>query len=537
MVPIVPDMNHRMVYTELSQHLNSQDMRIKKGRKAVVEDRDREHHLYESLKNVASAEEALSRLAATFDRSSYSMFAGSKTNALVAKREKESQAAGVRLRQGILDSQKMHTTSQIQDLSLEAWKTSVSVSQSLGDSETTKAVVEMIHAAEQKHPSGKAGVSDKKRKVVDSDDEGSAAKGSSSKDSKAVEALRTSTSQTIRLADQYLATKRSIRFVKNALLVQSALNDSEHKESICCDCQACPQKTCSVNSIAVSSLCGHLICNNCFEKSKEQSGSCQAIGCKAPVQNYHLLRASKIAQINHRDDSESPLGAKISATMELLGKIKSRKDQAILFVRYEDQIARLEEACKQSSIRCTAVRDNNNAANLVTAFQKDMNLATRSTVIILNASNASAAGVNLTNANHVIFLSPLLTDSQYDYDASMAQAIGRVRRPGQKKDIHVYRMVALDTIDVDILEHRELRSNALTEIDAPPVPMPANHPPERERTQLIRDKTGVFKLMPKSWLLGGDGGLGLGVQGRVRVQGYEDWSSLVKFSKAYSEDD
>jgi hypothetical protein len=76
-------------------------------------------------------------------------------------------------------------------------------------------------------------------------------------------------------------------------------------------------------------------------------------------------------------------------------------------------------------------------------------------VLILNSDDEAAAGAHLTNANHVIFFSPLLKRSQYDYEAQMAQTNGRVRRPEQRNADCVYRFVSLDPIDVDILEHRE----------------------------------------------------------------------------------
>lgn len=61
---------------------------------------------------------------------------------------------------------------------------------------------------------------------------------------------------------------------------------------------------------------------------------------------------------------------------------------------------------------------------------------------------------NLTNANHIIFLSPLLVPNQYQYDSATTQAIGRARRYGQRKTVHIYRFLSLKTIDVDIIEER-----------------------------------------------------------------------------------
>lgn len=64
---------------------------------------------------------------------------------------------------------------------------------------------------------------------------------------------------------------------------------------------------------------------------------------------------------------------------------------------------------------------------------------------------------NLQCANHVIFFSPLLTSTQYDYEASMTQAVGRVRRYGQKKTVHVHHFLAEMTIDVGIFQQRRQR--------------------------------------------------------------------------------
>ena len=40
----------------------------------------------------------------------------------------------------------------------------------------------------------------------------------------------------------------------------------------------------------------------------------------------------------------------------------------------------------------------------------------------------------------------------------MTQCIGRAKRYGQQKTVHIYRFAALKTIDVDILQEREQRT-------------------------------------------------------------------------------
>jgi hypothetical protein len=99
--------------------------------------------------------------------------------------------------------------------------------------------------------------------------------------------------------------------------------------------------------------------------------------------------------------------------------------------------------------------------------------------------------------------------------------------------------VALDTIDVDILEHRERRTTALTEREQTlNKTQTIGRSSDPEKTQLIRDDKGHFSLQPRSWLTGPHNGQGaLTANGKGRVPGYEDFSSLVKFSGAYAEGD
>ena len=94
-----------------------------------------------------------------------------------------------------------------------------------------------------------------------------------------------------------------------------------------------------------------------------------------------------------------------------------------------------------------------------TATQKSKNLEkfqndSKERVLLLNVMDESASGANLTGANHAIFLSPLLAQSQEQYVSCETQAIGRVRRYGQNKHVRIWRFLSLDTIDTEIIEQR-----------------------------------------------------------------------------------
>ena len=75
-------------------------------------------------------------------------------------------------------------------------------------------------------------------------------------------------------------------------------------------------------------------------------------------------------------------------------------------------------------------------------------------VLLLNLRDESAAGANLTSANHAIFVHPLLVSSQQEYTACDTQAVGRIRRYGQDRKVQLYRFLVTNTIDEEIFRNR-----------------------------------------------------------------------------------
>ena len=72
LVPVELDVEHRLLYTELSQHLNTLQMRIKATGKSKATDRNK--RLNEAVSTSITAEEALSKAAAFVDQTSEDNF-------------------------------------------------------------------------------------------------------------------------------------------------------------------------------------------------------------------------------------------------------------------------------------------------------------------------------------------------------------------------------------------------------------------------------------------------------------------------------
>ena len=75
-------------------------------------------------------------------------------------------------------------------------------------------------------------------------------------------------------------------------------------------------------------------------------------------------------------------------------------------------------------------------------------------MLLLNQSDESASGANLTTANHAIFVHPLLAATQQEYNQGLTQAVGRVCRYGQDKLVHIRHLLVEGTMDATVFAER-----------------------------------------------------------------------------------
>lgn len=112
----------------------------------------------------------------------------------------------------------------------------------------------------------------------------------------------------------------------------------------------------------------------------------------------------------------------------------------------------------------------------------------------------------------------------------MAQAIARSRRFGQQKRVHIYHVVALRTIDVDILEHRHKRLDGIASLgSAMKMPAPQS---KKEGVRLIKNKAGEAALVPVSWLKDASKRRFMSVDDKN-----QSWRSLISFSETFQRGD
>ncbi|KAI9675585.1 MAG: hypothetical protein M1817_000951 [Caeruleum heppii] len=269
-----------------------------------------------------------------------------------------------------------------------------------------------------------------------------------------VAALRSLASLLRRLCTEYVSRDRSLRFIQLVRAVQKARAAVQAGQPLPDDvpCSQCGTTGLAPASTSILCLCGHTACDSCLG-SQHRGDECIVAGCGAAAREFHILKATELGEEAEAAHGGPHYGQKLEQVLTLIADEIPQDDRVLLFVQFDDLMVKVARALDEHGISHFAVTKGSrrDASRMIGNFQKNKG---GEKVLVLNMADESASGANLANANHVIFLSPLLTDQQLKYDSAMTQAIGRARRYCQKKTVHIYRFVSLKTIDVDILEMR-----------------------------------------------------------------------------------
>jgi len=143
-------------------------------------------------------------------------------------------------------------------------------------------------------------------------------------------------------------------------------------------------------------------------------------------------------------------GTKIYQLVALLKKIREEDARAkvLLFAQWDALRGRVSAALAELGVPSVHLYG---AVSKRSAIIRDwQNNEDGKFVLTLSLLN-SASGVNLTAANHVILLHPMLAPPE-QRAAFEKQAIGRALRQGQeRREVHVWRFVTADTVEVDLV--------------------------------------------------------------------------------------
>jgi len=177
------------------------------------------------------------------------------------------------------------------------------------------------------------------------------------------------------------------------------------------------------------------------------------------------IEASQVAAAETQVIATEPLaicrkfakyGSKIESIVKHVQRLHAQDAtcKIICFVQWEDLKRKISSALLEFGVEHLTLQGSVWARRAaLTKFQYDPE--EDSPNLLLLSLQESASGTNLTAANHVIIVHPMEAATREEAVAFEMQAVGRVRRPGQQRKIHIWRFVTVDTIEQRITEEHQ----------------------------------------------------------------------------------
>eukprot|EP00039_Didymoeca_costata_P002706 m.62017 g.62017 ORF g.62017 m.62017 type:complete len:1191 (+) comp11477_c0_seq1:243-3815(+) len=206
----------------------------------------------------------------------------------------------------------------------------------------------------------------------------------------------------------------------------------------------------------VKTKCNHVFCKECIKALLHSGiGKEPCPTCQKDVEEKHLedVGSASCSHFKDLDQTAKKISevfhTKIDVLMSTLKNIRQQDPQAkiLIFSQFQATLNKLEKTLVENDIKYRTLLGSMSRSQRdksLDAFKNDP-----PTTIFLLSTRAGAVGINLTQANHVVLMEP-------SFNASLEkQAIGRVYRMGQEREVHVHRLVMKKSIEENMMKCRK----------------------------------------------------------------------------------
>ena len=215
----------------------------------------------------------------------------------------------------------------------------------------------------------------------------------------------------------------------------------------------CP--ICMTSSTHVITRCGHWYCRECAYKMVTISAKCALCKRKLSLEDVLELNTESVhyaklqVQIEvdtKKSNNTGAYGSKMVAIVDKIREIETCNEKIVMFVQWNRLMRSVKSVLKLAGVRVSCMDGNTHTrASSLVQFQSGA-----SNVLLISIENG-ASGLNLIEANHVIFAHALVSHSAEEKKAMYDQSIGRVNRMGQIQDvIHIYWFISIETVEEDL---------------------------------------------------------------------------------------
>ncbi|KAJ1292131.1 hypothetical protein BS78_02G369000 [Paspalum vaginatum] len=223
------------------------------------------------------------------------------------------------------------------------------------------------------------------------------------------------------------------------------------------DCPIClspPTKT-------VITSCTHIYCQTCILKTLKSSSSRCPI-CRRTLSKEDLFLAP---EVKHPDEDgsgnpgvERPPSSKVQALLRLL-KASQNDDpssKSVVFSQFRKMLILLEAPLREAGFKMLRLDGSMSAKKRLQVIQQFAHGGPDSPTVLLASLKAAGAGVNLTAASTVYLFDPWWNPGVEE------QAMDRVHRIGQKKEVKVIRLIVKGSIEERILSLQERKKKLIS---------------------------------------------------------------------------
>jgi SNF2 family DNA or RNA helicase len=242
------------------------------------------------------------------------------------------------------------------------------------------------------------------------------------------------------LAQSYGRAKASLQYFENVLttLRRSAEADVE--------CPVCLDKADRCNLVIAP--CGHVYCRDCAEELLKHRRPCGVCRCAfAAVARLPSLLSPQTEEAAC-DAVVHNSGTQMSMLLDKLAEFARLGEKAIVFTQFDSLKLSILTALRELSVDVVLCLGGSarRLSGVIRRFRDEPSCG----VMVMSIEHC-ASGLDLTIARHVVLLHPMLAPNRQTARDFERQAVARVWRPGQQRDVHVWRYVTRDTIEEEML--------------------------------------------------------------------------------------
>jgi len=222
--------------------------------------------------------------------------------------------------------------------------------------------------------------------------------------------------------------------------------------------QPCNICTSVYNTVAIFP-CGHLMCERCTNLLYKRSHSSKCPFCREETV-ISAVSFAKLSESTEIDASESvnKWGTKMSYLInDLREAFKKPEERVIIFSQWKKMLQLVGDILEENGIQHVFCRGN---IHSVTCSIRKFKYNKDCRVILLSSESCSS-GSNLTEATRIYLLDTINSDAEHA-TAIENQAIGRVQRLGQTKNVKVIRLMMRDTIEERYYKRNQRQMELLT---------------------------------------------------------------------------